>query len=92
MKIYAFAAVNAFIDKMINDGAEVYTIPGALADSYIVTPSQHYKGAIIKEKYLNEWNSGQTVRHFSKISEKTQKIIDLILDEKEEEAARLLYA
>lgn len=92
MKIYTYKAVNAFIEKMINDGAEVYAISGALADSYIITPSKHYKGAIIKEQYLNEWSSGQTVRHFSRISEKTQKIIDLICDGEEEQAARLLYA
>lgn len=91
MTYYSVSAVDEFVARCCERGQEVYTVPGCLCDSYIVLPDDKYKGAIIKECYLNEWASAQTIRFFTEISRKTQKIVELIEQGQEDAAAELLY-
>ena len=91
MTLYTHETITEYLNRCINRGQEVYEIPGCLLDSYIVLPDDNYKGAIIKEEYLNEWSSAQSLRFFNKTSKRTQKIIDLLESGDDENAAKLLY-
>jgi hypothetical protein len=91
MTLYTHETISEYLTRCIERGQEVYEIPGCLLDSYIVLPDEKYKGAIIKEEYLNEWSSAQSLRFFNKTSKRTQKIIDLLESGDEEKAAEIFY-
>lgn len=89
MKIYTYEAAKKLINKFLEAGGMVYTIPGALVDNHIMT-APGYKIAIIKEKYLNEWSSGITCRWYNEIPAKYSAVIDK-LEAGEEEAAAACF-
>ena len=89
MKIYTSGVISKYLAIVEENGHEIYFIPGSLVDNWIVLPTDKYKGAIIKECYLNPWSSGQTVRKYNKLPAKYQKVIDLLESGETEKAYKL---
>ena len=46
----------------------------------------------MREKYLNEWSSGVTIRKYRKMPAKYQKIVELLDDGENEKAEKLFFA
>lgn len=89
-KIYSSKAVNDFIQQL-SDDYDVYTIDGCLANNYIIT-RDGYKTIVIKEQYLNEWSSGNTIRMYNETPKKYQDVINAILDGDDARAEKLFFA
>lgn len=96
MTTYSYKAVDNLInryaektDNFSNGG--IIEFCGSLCDNYILF-GDGLKTTIIREKYLNEWSSGSTIRMYNKTPEKYQRIIDLWLDGDEEAAEKLFFA
>ena len=57
-----------YIDWLVKQGYEVNTIKeGVLGWGVTVCTKEGYKAVVIKEKYLNEWQSGHTIRKYNKL-------------------------
>lgn len=67
-----------------------YTIEGVLLDNHILQ-AKGMKTIIIKEVYLNEWSSAYSIKKYNKIPQKYQKVIDLLEDDREQEAIKLFF-
>lgn len=92
MKIYSYKTADKIRERLLERaGAFVYEIPGALVDNYIMGADGCYT-FIVREKYLNEWSSGVTIRKYCKIPAKYQKIIELFDDCENEKAEKLFFA
>lgn len=89
-KIYSCRAIDKFLEKL-GDDYDVYKIDGSLVDNYIIT-RDGYKTVVIKEKYLNEWSSGNTIRMYNETPKKYQDVINAILDGDGARAERLFFA
>lgn len=96
MTIYSYKTVDKLIKKYaehtdnFNNGG-IVTFYGGLCDNYILY-GDGLKTTIIREKYLNEWSSGSTIRMYNKTPKKYQRIIDLWLECEEEKAEKLFFA
>ena len=73
-------------------GGTVYTIPGCLKDNYIMIPPRDFKAIVIKEHYLNEWSSANTCTMYKKLPKKYEKVIELLKEDKEEQAYNQFWA
>lgn len=87
--VYSYSVVNDLL-KLYGDDYYIYTIYGSLVDSHIIT-APNKKTAIIKEKYLNEWSSGVTIRLYNNTPKKYQTIIELLNNDEYEKAEKLFY-
>ena len=78
--LYSQSSVDRFVNSLVEDGYEVHTIEGCLNDGYICVPpdDKHY-GFEFKVVYLNEWSSALSMRRFSKLSKRQEKIISELL-------------
>ena len=77
--LYSYKAVDDLIARYINKGGEaLQTWEGVLCsgDWFLYDFSGKLKFYVIKEVYLNEWSSAQTIRAYNKIPKKYQKILD----------------
>lgn len=91
--IYTLNCINDMLDlynKTTHGNYDTYIISGCLCDNYILT-GENLKTTIIKEYYLNEWSSGCTIRSYKKMPKKYEKVIELLEDEKEQEASDLFF-
>jgi hypothetical protein len=69
-------AVKKLIDKYIERGGEIYEIePGSLGYGFMILTGDGLKTTIIKEIFLNEWNSAHTIRMYNKTPAKYAAII-----------------
>lgn len=96
MTIYSYQTVDNLINKYAEhtdnfSNGGIITFDGALCDNYILF-GDGLKTTIIREKYLNEWSSGSTIRMYNKTPKKYQRIIDLWTECEEEEAEKLFFA
>ena len=84
------------IDKLISKtyelGGMVYIIQGCLKDNYILILPQQYKSIVIKEHYLNEWSSENLCINYNKLPKKYEKVIELLEEDKEEQAINQFWA
>lgn len=84
------------IDKLeqqvYNLGGMVYKIQGCLLDNYIMVLPEKYKSIVIKEHYLNEWSSENLCSMYRKLPKKYEKVIELLEDDKEEQAINQFWA
>lgn len=88
MTIYSYDAVTKLMNHYIENGGAVYELEeGSLAQGLTVCVCDGYKTAVIKEVYLNEWSSGQTVRLYNRIPKKYDKMIDDLWEKWEKEEA-----
>lgn len=90
MTTYTQKAVENLINQYFEKGGSVYEIEGCLQDNYILT-ADGYKTAIIKERYINEWTSGQSITLYNKTPKKYQQVIDLLEDDEIEKANKLFF-
>lgn len=92
MEIYSYAVVKKIREKLAeHSGVFVYEIPGGLVDNYIMGADGCYT-FIIREKYLNEWSSGVTIRKYRKIPEKYKHVAELYDDGEFEKAEKLFFS
>jgi hypothetical protein len=74
-KLYTSTAVENFIDKYIEKGGELITIEeGTLGWRTVLLRCHGFKTAIIKERFINSWSSGHTVRMYNKCPKKYLQI------------------
>lgn len=77
--IYTVSSVEQLIQKYIEQGGEMLQMrEGVLGcgDVLLYDPSGKLKTYVIREIYLNEWSSGQTVRAYNKMPKKYRAMID----------------
>ena len=75
MKVYT-TGVSDFVDSLINKGFELFTIKeGTLGWGTTVLVKDGFKSVVIQERYLNDWNSGHTVRKYNKLPKVYQTAI-----------------
>jgi hypothetical protein len=77
MQLYTSTAVEKLINRYIEKGGQVATIrEGSLGHGTIVCHGDKLKTAVINERYINEWNSGHTIRFYRKMPKTYAKLID----------------
>ena len=79
MKLYSTSAISKALDFLANHGYDIITVTeGTLGYGHIIAlaPDDNHYNVEIQEKYLNEWSSGHTVRNFSKISPRIEKLLE----------------
>lgn len=92
MTVYSYKAAENIANRLSErEGAFVYLIPGSLVDNYIMGAPGCYT-FVAREKYLNAWSSGVTIRKYRKIPAKYQKVIELLDDGEDEKAEKLFFA
>lgn len=75
-KIYRLAPIENLIQNYLNKGGEILTAQeGVLGYGITVCIAEGYKTAVIKEVFLNEWNSGHTVTFYNKIPKKYDEML-----------------
>jgi len=78
MKLYYGEIIDAVITKYLNAGGEVFQVSeGVLTsgDWILYDTSGKLKNFIIKEVYLNDWSSAQTIRSYKKLPKKYERMI-----------------
>ena len=79
-KIYGCAGTQEFIDKMVEqDGYEAVQLDEGvlgIGEWVLLSHNERKYNFHIKEKYINCWSSGQTIRRMAKISESLRSRID----------------
>lgn len=64
--MYTLQAIDNLMSHYIAKGGEVITIKeGSLGYGTTLLKAEGLKTAVIKEKHLNEWSSGHTVRLYN---------------------------
>lgn len=82
--------ISKMIDRYLERDGYIYTIEGCLNDNYIITAAGCYT-VIIKEKYLNEWSSCNVIKRYRKCPKKYEKVMELLDDDRQEEAEKLFF-
>lgn len=79
MTLYSCSQVSDLIESYINKGGCMYEISeGTLGYGEIILYDNNnkLKTVIIKERYINEWSSGHSIRMYQKTPKKYQKILE----------------
>ena len=85
--VYSISSTQEFIDSMIKKGWDCVQLDeGVLGvgDLVLIAPDDNHYNFVIREVYLNEWSSGQTIRKCAKLSQKVLKEIEKAELEQEE--------
>ncbi len=86
--LYSYTQVDEFAQRLCERGWEyVQLLEGCLGsgDFVLIAPDDKHYNFVIREVYLNEWSSAQTIRRAAKISKRLQKEIDDAEKRQEEE-------
>lgn len=86
--LYSISSTEEFIASMIERGWEcVQLSEGSLGigDCVLIAPTERHWNFIIREKFLNEWSSAQTIRRCKKLSQAILKEIEKFANTEEEE-------
>ena len=78
MRLYTIRATQELIDKYVEKGGEMLTIDeGCLGVGNVILfdTNDKLKSFVIKEVYLNEWNSAQSIRCYNKLPDKYVQMI-----------------
>lgn len=78
MVLYAYTSIDEFIIRYIKKGGQAYCIDeGVLAsgDWILFDARGKLKSCIIKEVYISDYSSGQSLRRYRKLPEKYAKMI-----------------
>lgn len=78
MVLYAYTSIDEFIIRYIKKGGQAYCIDeGVLAsgDWILFDKRGKLKSCIIKEVYISDYSSGQSLRRYRKLPEKYAKMI-----------------
>ena len=79
MKTYSTSSTGKIINFLAENGYDLITIDeGTLGYGHIIAlaPDDKHYNVEIQEVYLNEWNSGHTIRNFDKISKRIEKLLE----------------
>lgn len=78
MKLFSLSDIQAFINKALALGGELYEVePGGVGlGTIVISGAPGYKSAVIREVYLNEWSSGHTLRQYNHLPKKYLDMID----------------
>ena len=79
MKIYTIEAAQQAVEHLTNIGYEYIQLSEGvlgIGDCVLLSHDPGKYNFLIREKYLNEWSSGQTIRRFAKVSEKLEEEIE----------------
>ena len=85
--VYSISSTQEFISSMIEKGWDCVELDeGVLGvgDLVLIAPDDKHYNFVIREVYLNEWSSGQTIRKCAKLSQKILKEIEKAELEQEE--------
>lgn len=75
-KLYSCTAVQQLINHYLDKGGEVREIQeGSLGYGETVLFGEGLKTAVIKERYINQWSSGHTIRLYNKMPKKYEQYI-----------------
>jgi hypothetical protein len=67
MQVYT-TGTSDYIEWLAGHGYEINTLKeGVLGWGLTVCTKDGYKSIVIKERYLNDWNSGHTIRKYNKL-------------------------
>ena len=80
--MYTLTACQALIDRYVNQfGGECTELEeGVLGlGTMILHNAEGKKTIVIKEVYLNAWNSGHTIQMYNKMPKKFEKMLDKVL-------------
>lgn len=78
MVLYAYTSIDEFIIRYIKKGGQAYCIDeGVLAsgDWILFDKRGKLKSCIIKEVYISDYSSGQSLRKYRRLPEKYAKMI-----------------
>lgn len=76
MKLYTLSAVENLMNKYLELGGTVDILDeGSLVYGLVICQAEGKKLAVIKEVYLNEWSSAQTIRFYNKLPKKYEKLL-----------------
>lgn len=78
MNLYTCTSIDNFISKYIEKGGEAYCIDeGVLTsgDWILFDIRGKLKACIIKEVYVNDWSSAQSLRKYKKLPKKYAEMI-----------------
>lgn len=92
-QLYTYEAVNNLIDRYYQKDAVntcVYTLTGCLVDNHIIV-APNCKAAVIKEVYLNEWSSANSITMYNKLPKKYERVIELLENDEEDKALKLFF-
>lgn len=79
MRLFTVQQTDQLIDKYLSKGGELHVIDeGCLAHGLVIATADGYKSAVIKEVYLNEWSSMQSIRLYNELPKKYQALINNI--------------
>ena len=79
MQIYTCTATEKLMDRLLSYGYEAIQLSEGvlgLVDYVFLSNDPHKYNFLIRERYLNAWSSGQTIRRFTNISKNLQLEID----------------
>jgi hypothetical protein len=77
--LYTINSTDAFISKLCRQGYEAIQLnEGSLGigDWVLIAPDEKHYNFVIREVYLNEWSSAQTIRRCAKLSQRILKEIE----------------
>lgn len=78
MKYYSCTSMDNFISRYIERGGQAYCIDDGVltsGDWILFDTRGKLKFCIIKEVYINDWSSGQTIRRYKKLPKKYKELL-----------------
>lgn len=79
MKLYNNNVVDIYVNKYISEGGEIEVYKEGSLASYglAICSGEGLKFCIIKEVFLNEWSSGNSIKFYNKLPKKYQNLTPL---------------
>lgn len=77
--VYSISATDAFVYEYTVKGGQIFQISEGclgLGDLVLFDPRGRMKTYVIREVYLNEQSSGQTIRGYNKMPGKYRKMLE----------------
>ena len=77
MKNYTLTQTQKLIDNYLSKDGEIYIIDeGSLVYGLAIATAPNCKSAVIKEVFVNEWTSLQSIRLYNELPKKYQELIN----------------
>ena len=76
-KLYTCGAVEKLVQNYVDKGGDVTEIEeGSLGYGFLILHGEGLKTIVVKEVYLNAWNSGHSIRCYNKCPKKYAKLLE----------------
>jgi len=77
MKNYTLKQTQKLIDNYLSKDGEIHILnEGSLVYGLVVATAHNCKSAVIKEVFINEWSSLQSIRLYNELPKKYQTLIN----------------